>query len=367
MKKLLLLLCLAALILSACGPAETPPPEPTAPPPPTAVPPTPTTPPPTSTPEPTLPPTETPIPVYQPGAPITRQSAQQLVQGDPIEVQGVVTDVSFSPDGQTLAITGARGLWFYHTVDLSMILHVEDKDLLNVDWSPQGDRVVTSSFGGGAAVWDAASGEVLVVFEGHGNIVQAADWSPDGRRVASSGGPQDETLRVWYPDDGVEEAALAGHDGAVFCAVWDPSSTFLMSCGMDSVAWMWDALGGYPMGQYLGHEKRVHEAAWSPDSKRAATGGQDGTVRLWNTQTNQALTASEPVGSVFGLAWAPAEELLASGHFDGMLRLWDTLTGEEIAVYDAHSKGVGGVDWSPAGDLLATGSEDGTVTLWRVE
>ncbi len=57
-------------------------------------------------------------------------------------------------------------------------------------------RIVTTGLSGNIAqVWDAATGEELLVLTGHQNPVCGADWSPDGTRIATTG--WDGTVKFW--------------------------------------------------------------------------------------------------------------------------------------------------------------------------
>ena len=64
-------------------------------------------------------------------------------------------------------------------------------------WSPDGRRVATGSADNTARIWDAATGEVVHVLEGHGGLhtdtVSSVVWSPDGRRLATGS----TTARIW--------------------------------------------------------------------------------------------------------------------------------------------------------------------------
>lgn len=44
-------------------------------------------------------------------------------------------------------------------------------------------------------VWDVRVGKLLLDLPGHGDEVFAIDWSPDGERVVSGG--KDTVLKIW--------------------------------------------------------------------------------------------------------------------------------------------------------------------------
>lgn len=78
-------------------------------------------------------------------------------------------------------------------VALAVLAHL---DVVNdVAWSPDGKRIVTTSFDTTARVWSAdGTGEPLVL-RGHEREVNSAAWSPDGTRIVTAS--DDTTARVW--------------------------------------------------------------------------------------------------------------------------------------------------------------------------
>ncbi|MCH8342580.1 MAG: PD40 domain-containing protein [Planctomycetes bacterium] len=64
----------------------------------------------------------------------------------------------------------------------------------SASFSPDGTRIVTASWDNTARVWDAATGEQLLVLRGHEFIVYSASFSPDGKRIVTG---HDSTIRIW--------------------------------------------------------------------------------------------------------------------------------------------------------------------------
>jgi WD40 repeat protein len=70
-----------------------------------------------------------------------------------------------------------------------------------VAFSPDGKRVVSSSWDMTIRIWDAETGHVVAgPFEGHENPVYSVAFSPDGKRVVS--GSDDKTIRIWDAETG---------------------------------------------------------------------------------------------------------------------------------------------------------------------
>ncbi|MCY2950323.1 MAG: hypothetical protein NTZ71_19315, partial [Planctomycetota bacterium] len=52
----------------------------------------------------------------------------------------------------------------------------------SAQFSPDGKRIVTSSFVNTAKVWDSKTGKELLIHKGHTRVVLSAQFSPDGNR-----------------------------------------------------------------------------------------------------------------------------------------------------------------------------------------
>ena len=118
--------------------------------------------------------------------------------GDLVNPSGsVVTDVAFSPDGQSAATADEQGtarVWDVAS-RTSIALRGHVAAVNSVSFSPNGQLVVTAGADGTARVWQAASGASVAVLGATGRPVNAAEFSPDGRFVATGG--DDRVVRLY--------------------------------------------------------------------------------------------------------------------------------------------------------------------------
>jgi hypothetical protein len=75
-------------------------------------------------------------------------------------------------------------------------------------FSPDGSRVVTTSWDRTARVWDAKTGAAATTLSGHGFWVNGAAFSPDGSRIVTAS--WDKTAQVWDATTGAVLATLSG-------------------------------------------------------------------------------------------------------------------------------------------------------------
>jgi WD40 repeat protein len=114
--------------------------------------------------------------------------------------------MSFSPDSQEFftinlgdpAIFRTRAWPLQEKKDSSFLMPASESDaVLNLAFSPDGQRAVSGYFDGMARIWDLRSGESRTLTGHQGPVVWVA-FSPDGKQVLTAS--QDGTVRLW-PDD----------------------------------------------------------------------------------------------------------------------------------------------------------------------
>ncbi|MGH8902876.1 MAG: AAA family ATPase [Egibacteraceae bacterium] len=245
------------------------------------------------------------------------------------------------------------------------VLHGHEDSVYGVAWSPDGKCLATASRDGTARVWEADSGEKLLVLRGHEDVVQRVAWSPDGECLATTS--NDRTARVWDAVRGDELLVLRGHDDWVWGVVWSPDGKHLATTSEDHTVRVWDAACGAELFAVHGHEDAVWGVVWSPDGQRLATASRDGTARVWDAAYGRELLVLRGHHDwVQGVAWSPDGQRLATVSHDRTARVWDATCGEERLVLRGHEDSVWGVAWSPDGQRLATTSGDHTARVWDV-
>ena len=156
-------------------------------------------------------------------------------------------------------------------------------NVLAAVFSPDGCTLATCDTDCTVRLWEAASGKLLKIFQGHTNWVRSVIFSPDGQMLASGGA--DHTLRLWDIDSGACLRICQGHRNEVFTVAVSPDGSWVASGSSDRTVRLWDSASGSCVQVFSRHEGCVRTIAFCPGSITLASGSDDGTICLWDVQT----------------------------------------------------------------------------------
>ncbi|MEH2123766.1 NB-ARC domain-containing protein [Nostoc sp.] len=236
--------------------------------------------------------------------------------------------------------------------------------LSNLSFSPDSQTLAINRHDGSIAVWNVQTGD-LDQWSAHSASVWAVLFSPGGQVLASSS--EDRTVRLWDVQTHRCLQVLRGHESSIRAIAFDPSGQWLASGGYDNTIRLWDVQTGACLRLLQGHTDSVFTVAFDPSGQRLASGSHDQTIQWWDLQTGACLqTLHGQTGAVWTLAISPDGRLLASGSADQTIRLWDLQTGHCLQVWREHTSWVRSVIFSSDGQILFSGSDDRTIKLWDV-
>jgi len=227
-------------------------------------------------------------------------------------------------------------------------------------FSPDGTRVIVSSFDGTARVYDADTGQPITPPLKHESVVTSATFSPDGTRVATVS----STARVWDVKTGQPVTLPLKNGGLVNHAAFSHDGTLLLTSGYDKSPTIYVVSTGQPMAIPSNHDDWVNYGTFSPDVTRFVTVSQDKSARIWEAKTGNPV--SKPLqheDAVFHVCFSPNGRLVVTSSFDRTARVWDVKTGNSITTLK-HFNMVNHSTFSPDGRRIVTASADRTAQVW---
>jgi WD40 repeat protein len=276
-------------------------------------------------------------------------------------------------------------------------------------WSPDGSLVAAGSVSGQVAIYHAAQGKALHVFEqAHADGCDAVAWRPDGKALATAG--RDGMWRLW---DVAEGKVLAEHEAGAMWAehlAWSGKPIgergHFLALGAGNKVTLWDE-AGLAVGEAMKLGKTISEVAWimggttlaiassaevvvreafdntdervfksrdpilnmafSPTGKWLMTGNQDCSVHVWNTDNGSEMHMRGFAAKVRQLVWHRGSRWLATSG-GPTISVWDCSgkgpEGRTPMLLEWHPDLISALAYQPEGDWLASGARDGSMAIW---
>ncbi|CAJ0960812.1 unnamed protein product, partial [Mesorhabditis belari] len=195
---------------------------------------------------------------------------------------------------------------------------------------------------------------------GFTGAVRTSQVSDDGKYIVS--GSNDQTVRVWCCQTGVQRHVLQGHTGGVTCI--SLHGTTLVSGSSDQTLRVWNIVDGKCLRILTGHMAEVNCVEF--DGIRVVSGADDFTVKVWNVQTGECLhTLTGHTKPVYSLLFEPERDLVVSLSSDETIRVWDVRSATCIAILVTEESLVC-PDWQLRGNILVACYTDSDVGVWDI-
>jgi WD40 repeat protein len=313
--------------------------------------------------------------------------------------EGPVTQISFSPSGETLAASindgygGSGGVVLWHVSTRRRLVEkpmaVREGAVSTLSFSPDGKTLAAGYRdlvgSGGVVFWDLAltrqrAGEPLHMDR---RAVTGVAFRPDGRILAvafNKGINGDGGVELWdvITRRRLVEEPLHVHEGAVESIAFTPDGkTLATGFSRGVVLWSVDQRERLINGSLAVNEGHVTSVAFSPDGRTLATGDDHG-VELWDVVRRGSLVDESFLveeGAPTSIAFSRDGKTLVVGYARGVgggVISWD-VPGRRPRVEASFPIGEGAVTsvaFSPDGRTLAVGFSyaevTGGIVLWDV-
>jgi hypothetical protein len=243
---------------------------------------------------------------------------------------------------------------------LNRTLEGHSDSVSGVALTADGRRVLSASDDNTVKVWDVDSGLELRALEGHCSFVNGVAVSRDGRLAVSAS--HDRTLKVWDVESGRELRTLEGHYWGVNGVAMSGDGRMAVSASWDLPLKVWDVESGRELRSLKGHSAGIYGAAMSEDGRLAVSASHDRTLKVWDVESGRELrTLIGHVAAVTGVALTADGRRAISASDDSTLKVWDVESGRELRTLEGHSYSVNGAAVSADGRRAVSASSDHTL------
>jgi WD40 repeat protein len=258
-----------------------------------------------------------------------------------LSVASTVDAVTFTPDGNTLAMGTLRTVTLWDMTDRL-----------------QPRRI----------------GEPLPAAEGWAAVTSLA-FTPDGKTLAA--GTSNGTVVLWNLADPVNAKRIGelptSDASSEVSLAFSPDGHTLATAGLRLILWdLADPTHPQPLGEPFAG--RAASIAFTPGGHILAVGNDDGTLSLWDIVNRSLPMHSQHIAAhskaIKALAYSVSGHMLATGSTDNTVILWNTTNPAQLRRLGpplmAHTDWVSAVRFTPDEQTLFTGSADRMVLQWNV-
>jgi len=144
----------------------------------------------------------------------------------------------------------------------------------------------------------------------------------------------------------------------------------------DNTAALWDVESGRLVRSFAGHEDAVWAAVFSPDGGRVATASSDDTVKIWDARSGRLIRTLRGSANFLDVAFSPDGLRVAAASGDDSALVWEVDTGSLVQRLNHDEPpadpvfgdfGVQTVAFSSDGRTLLTGADSGLAIVWNLE
>lgn len=222
----------------------------------------------------------------------------------------LIWNTRFSPDGRRIAgtsfdshvyiVDAATGV-----LQLTLGKH-NDRIVRDAAWTPDGGTLATSGADNKVRFWNTTTGEVAGIIDRFQYDIYTVEYSSDGRRLLTAS--LDNRATLWDVATGLPVREYQGHRENVLSAAFAQNETKVITASTDGSIRFFGTDSGGLLGTVPLGESYPHRAVASPDGKLLAVADDRGILSLIDMETTQTLAKVQVDDPMWKISFRPDGE-----------------------------------------------------------
>jgi hypothetical protein len=277
-----------------------------------------------------------------------------------------IWSIAYSHDSSKLATAGKDGsIRIWDTVTGKGILDIPTKKLnaSALAFSPD-DTMLAAAVGTTIRLY-GQNGQLLNELKGHTFEIWSLDFSPNGDKLISSdsGG----TVSIWGTQTLQALYSEKVHDRGVYQVTFSRNGERFASCSHDKSIKVFQT-NNPAHAQTFRSKYPVFAIDFSHDDTKLASGNSYGDIDIWNiANAKRLVTLPKHKNYVWSLSYSRDGNYLLSGSYDTTVKVWDSKTNALLKTFSNHSDDVNAVAFAPDSKSFASGSDDSMSYIWHIQ
>ena len=275
----------------------------------------------------------------------------------------VIYELSFSPDGNTLACANENGEIITLRLDSNeiKIIKAHTDWVTSINFSQDGQTLISGSENGKLKIWqiDDNGLQEITNYQAHKDAITSVRFCSDGQTFASAS--KDGTVQLWDLQ-GNKLSIFQGHSNQVKSICFNPNNHILASADNDGIVRCWSLIDKKQIT--LNHNSKVTTVKFSPDSKTLASADETGNVNLWKIDGTKMISHQFCNSKITDISFSAQNQDIAFSHKNGNIEFL-SLNNSETPFPLVQESGITNLEFSVDGKTLAFTQENGIIQICK--